>query len=174
MKWIGIEIEIKERITLTMEGSLRGRVKVWSDWTWRGMSGEPTSFNKATNSWLDAAERWEALSAEIWALMRARRFCQRLAPLLPMLVHMSSGIGTSSTVSNPSTLSKFGHSFLIQSINRFSKFNFFFLFFVANVRIEKWGCCVIEGDVRCVWLRLYRHIVSFFVPFALGIHYQPS
>jgi len=52
-------------------------------------------------------------SPAVRGFMRAQRFCHRLAPVFPMLLHMSSGIGTSSTVSNPSTFSKFGHTFLI-------------------------------------------------------------
>lgn len=40
-------------------------------------------------------------------------FCHRRATLLPMLLNISSGMGTSSTVSSPSSLSKFGQSFLM-------------------------------------------------------------
>ena len=155
----------------TMEESLRGLVKVRSHWTWRGMSGAPTSFSRAMNSWLEEAEKCEDLSLEIWAFMRALRFCHRLETLLPILVHMSSGIGTSNTVSNPSALSKFGHSFLIErgtkSKNKDTKtkhtmrfviiivvqvgFGVFLGWFIVAWRSKlKWFCKIGFGVCDCV------------------------
>ncbi|CAI0473490.1 unnamed protein product [Linum tenue] len=41
-------------------------------------------------------------------------FCSRSVVLLPMPVNISSGIGISRTVSSPSSLSMFGHNFLMK------------------------------------------------------------
>ena len=92
-----------------MEQSLRGRVNVLSDWTWRGIRGAPTSLSNTMNSLFDGADD----ISEDGAFMRVRRLCHRLKPLVPKQVSISSGIGTSSTVSNPSALSKLGHNFLM-------------------------------------------------------------
>lgn len=113
-----IQLKFKEKliyrwlVRLTMEQSLRGRVKLWSDGTWRGIRGAPTSLSNTMNSLFDGVERPEDLSTNR-AFMRVRMFCQRLDPLLPMPDNISSGIGTSRTVSNPSSLSKLGHNFLM-------------------------------------------------------------
>lgn len=45
--------------------------------------------------------------------MNVRKLCQRNIALLPIRVNISSGIGTSRTVSRPSSLSRLGHNFLI-------------------------------------------------------------
>lgn len=49
----------------------------------------------------------------VWAFIQVSMLWQRRARLLPMLLNISSGIGTSRTVSKPSSRSKFGQSFLI-------------------------------------------------------------
>jgi len=90
-----------------MEQSLRGRVKARSDESWTGIRGAPTILSSTKNSLFN-----DDLSGNR-AFMRVRRFCHRLKPLDPMLVNISSGIGTSSTVSNPSSLSKLGHNFFM-------------------------------------------------------------
>lgn len=101
---------------LTMEQSRRGRVKVLSDWTWKGIRGAPTSLSNAVNSLFVGADRPDDLS---WALfISVFRFCQRLNPLVPIFTSISSGIGTSRIVSSPSVLSKFGHDFLIACLPR--------------------------------------------------------
>lgn len=96
-----------------MEQSVIDRVTGWSGWTWKGMRGDPTSLSNAINSLSDLAWRWDDLSADLALIINARMFAHLEDLLLPMFENISSGTGTSKTVSSPSCLSKFGHSFLI-------------------------------------------------------------
>lgn len=100
---------------LTKEPSLIGKTIAWSSWAWKGIKAEPTSFNNNMNwSFLEAAEGYEECLSNRWAFIRLRIFCHLRAALLPIFVNISSGMGTSKTVSRPSSLSRFGHNFLIE------------------------------------------------------------
>lgn len=107
----------KKKTSHTMEAFLMGRLSA-SSGTGRGMRGEPTTLSSSCSSALRPARLGaDALSGPC-ALIHMRKFCHRRAVLLPMLVNISSGMGTSRTVSRPSSLSKFGQSFLMEGKER--------------------------------------------------------
>lgn len=88
-----------------------GRCMDWSSWTCIGIRGDPTKYRRKLNSLYLPAMIGEDHLSEVWAFIHVAMFCHRTATLFPILVNMSSGIGTSSTVSSPSSRSKFGHIF---------------------------------------------------------------
>lgn len=92
------------------------RLKARSWGTGQGMSGEPTTLRKSWSSAVALAGPPTVARSNAWFLSHARM----LAPPAPRrlsvpgaLMSISSGMGTSSTVSSESSRSRFGHSFLI-------------------------------------------------------------
>jgi hypothetical protein len=84
--------------------------------TGQGMSGDPTTLRKSWSSAVAEAAPLAVARSKACSLSQARM----LAPPAPRrlsapgaLMSISSGMGTSSTVSRESSRSRFGHSFLI-------------------------------------------------------------
>lgn len=131
-KWFYLVIHRKgkwnRKMKLTMVPSLMGLVSAWSNCAWRGMKADPTSFSNRENWSLPEpeveAEEVSATAAHLSAAvrlcarMRLRILCHRRGALLPILSNISSGMGTSNTVSKPPSLSKFGHNFRMFTIRR--------------------------------------------------------
>lgn len=90
----------------------------WWDGMGIGTSGAPTtpsiSWSSALRQSTDEAERWSTCE-RIHAIMLVQRVPKCLLLLRPPPpTNISSGMGTSSTVSRPSSRSRLGHSFLIE------------------------------------------------------------
>lgn len=90
------------------------RLKAWSKGTGHGISGDPTTLSRSCSSaFLPTGDGPSVALSKACSLSHFRIFCHLKAAVAPMLDSISSGIGTSSTVSRPSSRSRFGQSFLI-------------------------------------------------------------
>jgi hypothetical protein len=94
--------------------------------TGQGMSGDPTTLRKSWSSAVAEAAPSAVARSKAWSLSQARM----LAPPAPRrlsapgaLMSISSGMGTSSTVSRESSRSRFGHSFLIYTATSLPRIN---------------------------------------------------
>lgn len=106
-------IERVKSLRLTMGWSLiLWLINWWSQRMGRGIKGAPATPSK---SWISVflPPKRAVMDLSVFGLIHAFIFCHDLWLFL-FEANISSGIGTSSTVSSPSSRSKFGQSFLMR------------------------------------------------------------